>query len=160
MNLNELQSKTILYDNTNYQEFIEDYTEEIDSLNPEDRFILFKELYITSKFGDEYIADLIQCEVEIYGITVAEIENIKNNIGFTDGQVMVYRGLNAYNSKIGSSFTLDKEKAIWFSKRFGGELNVIELKVKLNDIIFYDNSREEKEVFLTNEVIGWGELNS
>lgn len=148
MNRIELENRAIMYGSHEYSIFIKDYKEEIIRLSYEDMFILLKGLYVNAKEGNRYIARLIQI-ISNFGIPKTEYANIKNNIKFNDiGEVTVYRGLNRFNSKNGSSYTLDKDKAIWFSKRFGDTPKIIEKNVKIKDIIFYYDGRAEKEVFL------------
>jgi len=62
--------------------------------------------------------------------------------------VTVYRGYGFTNSK-GWSWTLEKEKAVWFAERFaclGGVPRVATGKVSKKDIIAYFDGREEKEI--------------
>lgn len=157
MNLDELEKESWKYDNTNYANFILDYAIEISRLNPEDQFIFLKNLYVSAKFGNGSAAKLIHENVEEYGIPLVELNNIRNNVKFDDdGKVTVYRGVDSYNDKKGSSFTLDKERAIWFSTRLkahNSNAQLIELKVTIHDIVFYYNGRDEKEVFLKDAAI-------
>ncbi|NRT88737.1 hypothetical protein [Clostridium beijerinckii] len=157
MNLDELEKESWKYDNTNYADFLLDYAGEILELNPENQFILFKDLYIKAKFGDSSAANLIQEHVEEFGVPPIELNNIRNNVKFDDkGEVRVYRGLDHRNDIKGSSYTLNKEKAIWFSTRLKADntdVRLIELKVTIEDIIFYSNGRNEKEVFLKNSAL-------
>lgn len=58
----------------------------------------------------------------------------------------VYRGYR--RNKDGLSYTLDKEKAIWFSKRFHKEGNVLEVTIPKSKIFAYTNSRSEQEIII------------
>lgn len=155
MTLNELENASIFYGNHDYNNFLNEFQVPIGKLNNDDKFILYKNLYTSAKEGNSYIAELLQKEVKKNGVPQVEINNITKNVIFdSNEQVIAYRGINQWNIVTGSSYTLDKEKAIWFSNRFDEERNnVIGFKVKLKDIIFYDNERKEQEVFLTDEII-------
>ena len=61
--------------------------------------------------------------------------------------VAIYRGTQSNKAKIrGFSWTLDKEKAIWFSKRFKLNGKVYQAEILKWDIFFYNNGRSEEEV--------------
>lgn len=64
--------------------------------------------------------------------------------------VEVYRGVTNYNKdniKV-LSWTLDLEKAEWFSHRFGDVGYVYKGKINKKDILTYCNRRKEKEIIL------------
>ena len=61
-----------------------------------------------------------------------------------DSVVTVYRG----GDKKGLSWTLDKEKAIWFANRFNGNQLVLTGLVNKSDILHYTDSRSEQEVVI------------
>ena len=64
--------------------------------------------------------------------------------------VEVYRGVTNYNKdniKV-LSWTLDLEKAKWFSNRFEGSGYVYKGKINKKDILTYCNRRGEKEIIL------------
>lgn len=155
MTLDELENAYVLYDSYEYNEFLEKFEKPIENLSYEDKMDLYKELYTGSDECNEDIADLLQGEVLKNGVSEREIKNIAENIKFdSNGYVAVFRGINRYNDYMyGSSYTLSEEKAKWFSTKFGDEEDVISIRVKLEDIIFYDNSREEQEVFITDEAV-------
>lgn len=160
MTLDDLESASMLYDSHNYNSFFEKFETPIENLSNEDRFILYKNLYCYAREGNAIIAELLQDEVKKNGVPQIEIDNILRNVKFdSDGCVEVYRGVNSYNEAsrgmLGSSYTLSEEKAIWFSERFGQEnqIDVTCIGVKLEDIIFFDNGREEQEVFIKDETI-------
>lgn len=62
--------------------------------------------------------------------------------------IKVYRGCIANKNKTGLSYTLSKEKAEWFSKRFNTDGIVVEREVKKHKIFAYLNSRGEDEVII------------
>ena len=83
-------------------------------------------------------------------------ENIKE-FDELDDELVVYRGVNLreidwYNSvkEYNVSWSLDKEKAKWFSERFknyGFDKSILlEGKVKKSDVWYYENGRKEKEI--------------
>lgn len=154
MKLSELKSAVVLYSNDKYDDFLERFETPIENLNNDDKAELYKDLYTNVKYQNITIPNLILSHYEDEGMSSREIKNILDNVEFDDkGEVMVYRGINKYNTIDGSSYTLSKEKAKWFSTRFDDEENVISAKVKLEDIIFYSNNREEQEVFLTDSKV-------
>ena len=57
----------------------------------------------------------------------------------------VYRGIGTESRENGISWTLDKEKATWFARRFS-EGYVIQGTVEKKDILAFFNDRKEKEV--------------
>lgn len=64
--------------------------------------------------------------------------------------IKVYRGTK-YEDYKALSWTLNKEKAIWFSKRFvkdGAKSNVFEAKIEKKDCFAYFDSRNEEEIVL------------
>ncbi len=146
---NELIKLTCRYDSNTYCRFIDDYEEEIfDDLEYEDRFILLKKLYIGAKDCTK-IGCILKEEVFDCGDAIPdlEIENIKKAFNGKE-KMKAYRGINNYNLKNGCSYTLDKSKAEWFANRYGDGGYVIEKEITIDDIVFYDNSRKEQEVFL------------
>lgn len=64
-------------------------------------------------------------------------------------EFLIYRGYTKGLNSRGCSYTLDKEKAIWFSKRFNAENGKIKIrKVRKEDVFAYVNSRDEKEIII------------
>ena len=74
----------------------------------------------------------------------AEI-NVYNSLS---DEIIVYRGVSSEKYKLGISWTLDKDVAAWFSKRFDKSSFIYSCKVKKSDILCYINSRNEKEVII------------
>ena len=68
-------------------------------------------------------------------------------------EFICYRG----GYKGGFSFTLDKEKAIWFRDRWGAnpEHNLFERKTNRDDVLFYSDERKEKEVVIYPHKAKW-----
>lgn len=63
----------------------------------------------------------------------------------------VYRGVSKNRNLLGLSYTLDKDKAIWFQERFKDDDNpgyLIELEVSKDNTFFYLNNRDEKEILV------------
>jgi hypothetical protein len=63
-----------------------------------------------------------------------------------ENEFIVYRGYTHWEN--GYSYTLDKEKAVWFANRFGQNGKVKEMLVKKEDVFAYTNSREENEIII------------
>lgn len=64
------------------------------------------------------------------------------------GRITVYRGIGTKSRENGISWTLDKEKATWFARRFS-EGYVIQGTVEKKDILAFFNDRKEKEVIIS-----------
>ena len=74
-------------------------------------------------------------------------EEEKNILSYLPNVVTIYRGTQSNKAKIrGFSWTLDKEKAFWFSKRFKLNGRVYQAEISKWDIFFYNNGRLEEEV--------------
>ncbi len=75
-----------------------------------------------------------------------------------DSQFTIYRGQDL-SEEVGLSWTLSRDKAEWFAQRntdhigTDGEVGVIEMQVTLDDILYYDNGREEQEVVVDPEIL-------
>jgi hypothetical protein len=63
-----------------------------------------------------------------------------------ENEFMVYRGYTHWEN--GYSYSLDKERAVWFANRFGQNGKVKEMLVKKEDVFAYTNSRNEKEIII------------
>lgn len=65
-------------------------------------------------------------------------------------EFMVYRGYLIGKNEDGLSYTTDKKKAQWFSKRFSKDGAVISKLVRKEDVFAYTNERDEKEIIIIN----------
>ena len=63
-------------------------------------------------------------------------------------QLVIYRGYLPYKNKNGFSYTLDEEKAEWFSKRFHADGKVLKKTIFKSDAIAYFTGRNEKEIVI------------
>jgi hypothetical protein len=63
-----------------------------------------------------------------------------------ENEFMVYRGYTHWEN--GYSYSLDKERAVFFANRFGQNGKVKEMLVKKEDVFAYTNSREENEIII------------
>ena len=63
-----------------------------------------------------------------------------------ENEFIVYRGYTHWEN--GYSYTLDKERAVWFANRFGQNGKLKEMLVKKEDVFAYTNSRKEKEIII------------
>lgn len=74
-------------------------------------------------------------------------------------KVTVYRGINQYGAVNECSWTLSKDTAVWFSHRFldkteyEGNSKVYSMVVDKSDIMFYNNDRNESEVYIPIEKV-------
>lgn len=64
--------------------------------------------------------------------------------------VTIYRGVTDYNADDinALSWTLNPEKALWFSKRFNSEGTVYEAQIDKTHIIALFNTRDESEIIV------------
>ena len=64
--------------------------------------------------------------------------------------VTIYRGVTDYNADDinALSWTLNLEKALWFSKRFNSEGTVYEAQIDKTHIIAFFNTRDESEIIV------------
>ena len=62
-------------------------------------------------------------------------------------QITIYRGHQSKNAK-GLSYTLDKDKALWFANRFKGNGTVKEIIIDKKKVFAYTNERDEKEIIV------------
>lgn len=63
------------------------------------------------------------------------------------GYITIYRGFNDYSREDGNSYTLSKEKAIWFSKRFSKDVCYVnKYKIHITDVIAFITNRSEAEI--------------
>ena len=81
---------------------------------------------------------------EIFGYFTQNTSHLND---LPSGLFEIFRGGDAY----GRSWTMCKRKAIWFAKRFcqeGDEFQINMREVTREDVLFFTNSRGEKEVVL------------
>jgi hypothetical protein len=78
-------------------------------------------------------------------------DNEKQFFNNLPDKLTLYRGVSNGRTPFGLSYTIDLNKAEWFSKRFSRTKNdnyIISLDVKKEDCLCYINSRDEKEIVL------------
>ncbi len=64
-------------------------------------------------------------------------------------KIIIYRGLQGKDAKIrGLSWSLNKEKAIWFANRFKQKGNLYQAEINKRDIYAYTNSMGEEEIII------------
>ena len=91
---------------------------------------------------------LFECRYSLscrYEITKQLKKQLKKQIN-AHGYITVYRGFNKYSREDGNSFTLSKDKAIWFSKRFGDEGYVNKYEIHIDNVIAFITDRNEAEI--------------
>lgn len=88
---------------------------------------------------------------------LAEGDELPKELG---SEFTIFRGQNLKEWP-GISWTLSKEKADWFAKRNEmflkgkGKMGVVDMRVTIDDILFYTNERQEQEVaILPNKLYG------
>lgn len=77
-------------------------------------------------------------------------DNEQKQLAALDSPVTVYRGVTSFNAENirAMSWSLDYDKAEWFSKRFGEEGTVYEAKIPKDHILALFNGRNESEIIL------------
>lgn len=68
-------------------------------------------------------------------------------------QLTIYRGIGSKSRKNGISWTLDKDKAIWFAKRFSSNGYVLQGIAEKKDVLAFFNDRNEKEIIISPQKI-------
>lgn len=71
-------------------------------------------------------------------------------------EITIHRGFTAksIDEDLAISYTLDKERAEWFSTRFNDpSAQVITKTIQTADILYYTNSREEQEVIIQSPIL-------
>lgn len=65
-------------------------------------------------------------------------------------EITIHRGYKAKHGPYGFSYTLDKEKALWFAKRYAtrGDGAVMTRTVRKEDCFAYKGERNEKEIII------------
>lgn len=93
------------------------------------------EFLIKYRYGD--CSDKIQKQLK---------KQLKKQID-KDGYITIYRGFNDYSREDGNSYTLSKEKAIWFSKRFSKDVCYVnKYKININNVLAFITDRNEAEI--------------
>ena len=135
--------------NLKYEEEVKLIDYLIDGISKNKKFDFLKSIYLI--LNNKQVESRFQDMAARGEIPESEKSNIINNITFEDdGKVDVFRGINIFNDPNGCSYTLSKEKAEWFAYRYGhfNGCFVKHKRVSIDDIIFFDNRRMEKEVLL------------
>lgn len=72
-----------------------------------------------------------------------------------DDEITIYRGVTSYNADNvkALSWTLDYDKAEWFSKRFGEAGTVYEAQIEKAHILAYFDRRNESEIIVDPEYL-------
>jgi len=116
---------------------------------------MFADVWIDSENiwqHQEVIGDLINQvkDTELKDCLMSEDDYLRYQL--LPKTVEVYRGCLDHNQQ-GLSWTLDKEKAIWFAQRFQREgitPMVLSGRVNKSDILFYTDGRSESEVVVVS----------
>tara|TARA_R100001463_G_scaffold135807_2_gene199717 strand:- start:56 stop:361 length:306 start_codon:yes stop_codon:yes gene_type:complete len=67
--------------------------------------------------------------------------------------IVIYRGTDK-EVPLGSSYTLDENRAIWFAKRFGSDTGVLtSITIQTKDIDCLWLERDEQEIFMLPSMI-------
>lgn len=120
------------------------------------RLTLFKytNIYMSKEdFEKTLIQSWVMCENPSDDVNVTQAEKLRwfkklNYISDLSGIVTIYRGVENEKWKKGLSWTLNKNKAIWFATRFSDEGIVYTAQINSSDILYYTSDRGEEEVIV------------
>lgn len=122
-----------------------------DFMNEEDYTMMLRTLWTLMEYPnadknvskDEWISYWKKVNLEL----IYDEEDKKVIDGLPD-EFYVYRGLMPRAKKNALSWTIDKDKAIWFAKRFEPHGKVYRAKAKKKDILVYLSDRMESEIVI------------
>ena len=78
-----------------------------------------------------------------------------------DGYITVYRGFHDYTNEEGHSYTLSRNVAIWFSRRFSKEISYVNTyKIHIDDVFAFITNRGEAEIIASPDAVILLETNS
>lgn len=112
---------------------------------------LLRESWILTEFphqmGTRVLVEMFKLAEKNLLMTKEELNILKN----LPKEVVIYRGTQSKKAKVnGLSWTLDKEKAEWFSKRFKLGGKIYQAKIDKEDIFMFNDERSEKEVVINS----------
>ena len=96
---------------------------------------------------------LYQCCDSSYGIRKRIMKKLKNQMD-SEGYITIYRGFSDKTRNEGNSYTLSKDVAIWFAKRFSKESeasHVNKYKIHIYDVLAFITDRNEAEIIAMPE---------
>jgi hypothetical protein len=78
-----------------------------------------------------------------------------------DGYITIYRGFNDRSREDGNSYTLSRNVAIWFSRRFAKEISYVNTyKIHIDNVLAFITERNEAEIIAMPEDVILLETNS
>ena len=104
---------------------------------------------------------LEQCKDNIWVNLIPQLKRrLKKQID-KDGYITIYRGFNDHSREDGNSFTLSRNIAIWFSRRFAEEISYVNTyKIHIEDVLAFITNRGEAEIIADAERVILLETNS
>lgn len=129
------------------------YKELFDKIKPNQKYKIFRQIWTLNEGG---------FDIELYKQTIKfkhkRSKNVMkrklNLLADTDGYLTIFRGINDYNNPDGFSWTINQEKALWFSTRFGCERGyVLKAYAHVDDVIDFIVDRNESEVIVSPDKI-------
>jgi len=114
------------------------------------KYDLFINAYCSAEYGfDAFTGKIIN---KIQQLKPKDLIELLKSKADTDGNLTLYRGESSKSSNVkrALSWTLDRDKAIWFAKRFNfsGEGYVYNAKTNISHVIAYINDRSEEEILV------------
>ena len=114
------------------------------------KYDLFLNVYCSAEYGfNSFNSEIIN---KIQQLKPKELIELLISKVDAAGNLTLYRGESSKSSNVKKalSWTLDRDKAVWFAKRlnFSGEGYVYTGKANISHVIAYINEREEEEILV------------
>ena len=137
-------------------------TDQLKSPMPKQRFWkFFKQAYIshesvyklmTQPYLEDYLNFLHSSHYMLGTMNRQELDALRKLQSDHD-VIVIYRGTDK-EVPLGSSYTLDENRAIWFAKRFGSDTGVLtSVTIQTKDIDCLWIERDEQEIFMLPSMI-------
>lgn len=133
---------------------LEFFIENIEKIDRSKLFSQAMDLYTSKDYGFEFL-DKDKFRYIMESRTKEDIKQLNQNITDLEDEVTVYRGEGDYSSSNGYSYSLDINTAVFFAARYteSKKACVIKGKIKKEDILWYSNGRNEKEIIVYPEKV-------
>ncbi len=68
--------------------------------------------------------------------------------------LVIYRGVEPQGTELGMSWTTDRDKAVWFARRFNGRGKVLKTEIAKSSALAYFTGRGESEIVVLPDMLG------
>lgn len=147
------EGKGLSFINSNTMAF-EFLNANISNIDKNKLFDMVINLYIHCDYGFNILnRDVIKTISE--SRTEKHYEKLRKKLSKYPDEITIYRGEGEFSTENGYSYSLNINIACFFASRFSGSKKgrIIKGKIKKEDIIWYDNNRDEEEVIVNPEKI-------